>query len=399
MKSVAVIGAGAAGCFCAAQLRRMRPDIPVDVYEAGPKPLAKVAVTGGGRCNLTNSFEGIRSLSEAYPRGFRLMGRLLHSFSGEDTRRWFEAAGVPLVIQGDHCVFPASQDAMDIVHALLRQMDGARLLLRTPVHSVMPGPDGHLLVDGKAYAAVAVTTGGAPKGLPLLQGLDVGWVPTVPSLFTFTVRDPGLRALMGLVADASLSIPGTSFRSDGPLLVTDWGFSGPATLKLSAYAARYLAETGYKAPLSVNWLARPESEARSLLQGLAAANPRKQVSNTPPASLQARLWNFLINRAGLRADIRWSEVGSKGFNRLVATLTQDAYPIEGKARFKEEFVTCGGVALTAVDPATLESKKYPGLYFAGEVLDIDAITGGFNLQAAWTTGDTVARAIAKKLCI
>ena len=399
MSAVAVIGAGAAGCFCAAQLRRICPEVQVDIYEAGSKPLAKVAVTGGGRCNLTNSFAGIRSLSEAYPRGERLMKRLLRSFSQEDTWRWFEEAGVPLVLQEDQCVFPASQDARDIVHALLRQMDGARLLLRTPVHSVMPGPDGHLLVDGKAYAAVIVTTGGAPKGLPLLEGLDIEWVQTVPSLFTFTVQDAGLRALMGLVVHASLAIPGTSFRSEGPLLITDWGFSGPATLKLSSYAARYLAETGYTAPLSVNWLARPESEIRALLMDSAAANPRKQVSNTPPASLQTRLWNYLISKADVRADIRWAEVGSKGFNRLVATLTQDAYLIAGKARFKEEFVTCGGVALTSVNPATLESRKYPGLYFAGEVLDIDAITGGFNLQAAWTTGDTVARAIAKKVCI
>ena len=248
MKRIAVIGAGAAGCFCAAELRRLRPDFRVDVYESGPKALAKVAVTGGGRCNLTNSFEGIRSLAEAYPRGERLMKRLLKQFSQEDTWRWFESAGVPLVLQEDHCVFPQSQDAMDIVHALLRRMEGANLLLRTPVHrietpdqvggdgNVMPGPTGHLLVDGEPYDAVVVTTGGAPKGLPMLDGLDLEWVPTVPSLFTFTIRDEGLRSLMGLVVDASVAIPGTAFRADGPLLITDWGLSGPAVLKLSSYA-------------------------------------------------------------------------------------------------------------------------------------------------------------------
>ena len=187
----------------------MRPDIRVDVYEAGPKPLSKVAITGGGRCNLTNSFEGIRSLSEVYPRGERLMKRLLHVFSQEDTWRWFESAGVPLVLQDDHCVFPQSQDAMDIVHALLSRMDGANLLLRTPVHSITPD----LQVDGESYDAVVVTTGGAPKGLPMLDGLDLEWVPTVPSLFTFTIKDEGLRALMGLVVDASVSIPGTSFKT------------------------------------------------------------------------------------------------------------------------------------------------------------------------------------------
>ena len=394
MRTIAIIGAGAAGCFCAAELRRMRPDLRVDVFESGPKPLAKVAITGGGRCNLTNSFEGIRSLSEAYPRGDRLMKRLLHVFSQDDTWRWFESAGVPLVLQGDHCVFPQSQDAMDIVHVLLRRMEGANLRLRTPVTSVMPGLTRNLLVDGEPYDAVVVTTGGAPKGLPMLDGLDLEWVPTVPSLFTFTVKDEGLRALMGLVVDASVSIPATTFKADGPLLITDWGLSGPAVLKLSSYAARYLHDTGYKAPLSVNWLAVGEDEARGILQRLEAANPRKQVSNTPPEGLQARLWNHLTARAGLRPDIRWAELGSKGFNKLANVLTQDAYAIEGKTKFREEFVTCGGVALSNLDPATLESKTHPGLYFAGEVLDIDAVTGGFNLQAAWTTGAVVARSIA-----
>ena len=394
MRNIAVIGAGAAGCFCAAELRRLRPDLRVDVYEAGSKPLAKVAITGGGRCNLTNSFKGICSLSEVYPRGERLMKRLLHVFSQDDTWRWFESAGVPLVLQDDHCVFPRSQDAMDIVHALLRRMDGVSLRLRTPVTSVMPGLTGHLLVDGEQYDAVVVTTGGAPKGLPMLDGLDIEWVPTVPSLFTFTIQDEGLRALMGLVVEASVSIPGTSFQADGPLLITDWGLSGPAVLKLSSYAARYLHDAGYKAPLSVNWLNQNETDVRAILQETAGANPRKQVSNTPPEGLQARLWNHLITRAGLRPDIRWAELGSKGFNKLVNVLTQDVYAIEGKTKFREEFVTCGGVALSAVDPATLESKTHPGLYFAGEVLDIDAVTGGFNLQAAWTTGAVVAQSIA-----
>ena len=392
MKRIAVIGAGAAGCFCAAELRRRRPAVKVDVYESGPKPLAKVAITGGGRCNLTNSFEGIRSLGEAYPRGERLMKRLLRVFSQEDTWRWFEDAGVPLVLQDDHCVFPRSQDAMDIVHALLRRMEGVNLLLRTPVHSI--GPD--LTVDGEAYDAVVVTTGGAPKGLPLLEGLDLEWVPTAPSLFTFTIQDEGLRALMGLVVEATVSIPGTTFKADGPLLITDWGLSGPAVLKLSSYAARHLHDAGYKAPLSVNWLSLSEAETRALLEELSTANPRKQVSNTPPAGLQVRLWNYLTIKAGLRPDIRWAELGSKGLNKLVNTLAQDSYTIAGKTKFRDEFVTCGGVALSNLNPATLESKQYPGLYFAGEVLDIDAITGGFNLQAAWTTGYVAAQSIASK---
>ena len=394
MPRIAVIGAGAAGCFCTAELRRLRPEASIDVYEAGPKPLAKVAVTGGGRCNLTNSFQGIRSLAEAYPRGERLMKRLLKVFSQEDACRWFEAAGVPLVLQEDHCVFPRSQDAMDIVRALLRKMDGAHLHLHTPVRSVMSGLSGHLKVDGTPYDAVVVTTGGAPKGLPLLEGLDLEWVPTVPSLFTFSIQDPGLRALMGLVTEASVSLPGTAFKAEGPLLITDWGLSGPAVLKLSSYAARHLAECGYKAPLCVNWTGLREEEIRESLCSIAKTHPQKQVSNTPPEGLQARLWSYLIGKSGIRADIRWAELGLKGLNRLVATLTQDSYSIAGKTRFREEFVTAGGVALSNLDPATLQSRKYPGLFFAGEVLDIDAITGGFNLQAAWTTGYVAAHAIA-----
>ena len=394
MPRIAVIGAGAAGCFCTAELRRLRPEASIDVYEAGPKPLAKVAVTGGGRCNLTNSFQGIRSLAEAYPRGERLMKRLLKVFSQEDACRWFEAAGVPLVLQEDHCVFPRSQDAMDIVRALLRKMDGAHLHLHTPVRSVMSGLSGHLKVDGTPYDAVVVTTGGAPKGLPLLEGLDLEWVPTVPSLFTFSIQDPGLRALMGLVTEASVSLPGTAFKAEGPLLITDWGLSGPAVLKLSSYAARHLAECGYKAPLCVNWTGLREEEIRESLRSISKTHPQKQVSNTPPEGLQARLWSYLMGKSGIRADIRWAELGLKGLNRLVATLTQDSYSIAGKTRFREEFVTAGGVALSNLDPATLQCRKYPGLFFAGEVLDIDAITGGFNLQAAWTTGYVAAHAIA-----
>ncbi len=394
MPRIAVIGAGAAGCFCTAELRRLRPEAAIDVYEAGPKPLAKVAVTGGGRCNLTNSFQGIRSLAEAYPRGERLMKRLLKVFSQEDACRWFEAAGVPLVLQEDHCVFPRSQDAMDIVRALLRKMDGAHLHLHTPVRSVMSGLTGHLEVDGTPYDAVVVTTGGAPKGLPLLEGLDLEWVPTVPSLFTFSIQDPGLRALMGLVTEASVSLPGTAFKAEGPLLITDWGLSGPAVLKLSAYAARHLAGCGYKTPLCVNWTGLREEEIRESLRSIAKTHPQKQVSNTPPEGLQTRLWSYLMGKSGIRADIRWAELGSKGLNRLVATLTQDSYSIAGKTRFREEFVTAGGVALSNLDPATLQCRKYPGLFFAGEVLDIDAITGGFNLQAAWTTGYVAAHAIA-----
>ena len=385
MKTVAIIGAGAAGCFCAAELRRMAPDVAVTVFEAGPRPMAKLAITGGGRCNLTNDFEDIRSLSDAYPRGERVMKRALKAFSNEDTIRWFTERGVPCTLQEDHCWFPCSQDAMDIVRCLLRAMDGADIRVSTPVSSIKELKD--------SFNYVVVTTGGMSKGASMFEGLDLEIVPPVPSLFTLNIPDKSLTALMGLVVDASISIPGTSFKADGPLLITDWGVSGPATLKLSSYAARYLAECQYKATVAINWLDRNENEVREMLRKSASESPQKQISNTP--LLQQRLWEHIISKAGLRPDIRWAELGSKGLNRLTAVLTQDTYPVSGKGKFKEEFVTAGGIGLSNIDLSTLESKKYPGLFFAGEVLDIDAITGGFNLQAAWSTGYVCARSILK----
>lgn len=391
MKRIAIIGAGAAGCFCAAELRRCAPDLAVTVFEAGSKPLAKVAITGGGRCNLTNDFQGIRSLADAYPRGERVMKRALKAFSQEDTIRWFTERGVPCVLQEDHCWFPRSQDAMDIVRCLLRAMKGADISLSTVVNAVTPDMIGGLIVNQEPFDYVVVTTGGAAHGLPFLKDLDLEIVPPVPSLFTLNIPDKSLTALMGLVVDASVSLQGTPFKADGPLLITDWGISGPATLKLSSYAARYLAQQKYQATVAINWLNQPENAVRDMLRKSALENPQKQISNTP--LLQQRLWEHIMEKAGLRKDIRWAELGSKGLNRLTATLIQDSYPVSGKGKFKDEFVTAGGVAISNIDISTLECKKIKGLYFAGEVLDIDAITGGFNLQAAWSTGYVCARSI------
>ena len=368
--------------------------VSVTVFEAASRAMAKLSVTGGGRCNLTNSFEGISSLSEAYPRGERVMKRALKVFSQEDTVRWFEAEGVPLVLQSDHCWFPRSQNAMDIVRCLERGMKGADLRLRTPVREIAAVSAGYL-VNGEAFDFVVVTSGGAVRGLPFLDALDLEMIPPVPSLFTFTVPDPGLRSLMGLVADASISLPGTRFSASGPLLITDWGLSGPATLKLSSYAARHLAERQYKGTVMINWLQANENEVRERLQEMASAHPQKQISSVHP--VQQRLWEHLLGRAALRRDLRWAELGSKGLNRLTAVMISDCYPLSGKSKFREEFVTAGGVSLSNLDLSTLACKRHDGLYFAGEVLDIDAITGGFNLQAAWSTGYICARSILKAI--
>jgi predicted Rossmann fold flavoprotein len=271
-------------------------------------------------------------------------------------------------------------------------MDGADIRLGAPALSVTPDVIGGLKVNGKPFDYVVVTTGGMSKGASLFEGLDLEIVPPVPSLFTLNIPNKSLTALMGLVVDASISIPGTSFKADGPLLITDWGLSGPATLKLSAYAARYLAERQYKGTVVINWLNAKENAVREQLLEMAAGNPQKLLSSVHP--VQQRLWEHLLQRAGLRKDMRWAELGSKGLNRLTATLTADSYPLSGKSKFREEFVTAGGVALSNVNLSTLESKQHPGLYFAGEILDIDGPCGGYNLQWAWSSGYLAGRSAA-----
>ena len=389
---IAIIGAGAAGCFCAIELKRRLPDAIVDIYEAGNKPLAKVAITGGGRCNLTNSFESIDNLKDAYPRGDKLMRRVFSSFDNRDTWEWFENEGVKLVLQDDNCVFPASQDAMQIVNLFLTRMRqlGVNILTRHKVESVKA------LMD--EYDSVVVTTGGCSRqdGLKMFEGLDLELVPPVPSLFTFNLPTSPVRDLMGtVVEDAQASLAGTKYKASGPLLITHWGMSGPAILKLSSYAARHLAEVRYDSTLLVNWCGGDDLDSvRSELQKNAVKNPLKLVVNSHPEYIPSRVWTFLVTKSKIREDARWAEIGPKGLNRLAETLSNDSYHIKGQSRFKEEFVTCGGVSLTNINNKTLECVKHPGLYFAGEVLDVDGITGGFNLQAAWSTGFLAALSIS-----
>ena len=409
---VAVIGGGAAGCFCAVGLKRRQPDAEVTLFEAGPKLLAKVAVTGGGRCNLTNSFRdvaltgqepGKMRLAEVYPRGEQLMRRALRVLSPADTQRWWEAEGVRLTTQEDQCVFPVSQDAMQIVRTLERGLReaGVQVCLRAPVERIEALAEGGFRVEipgqaGNDFDKVVVTVGGcSQQKLQQLLPEGVEVTPCVPSLFTLKIPDAGLRALLGTVVEqAALSLAGTNFRARGTLLLTDWGVSGPATLRLSSYAARHLAENSYSGTLLINWMDTAEPEVRKWISAQAAANPRKMAASTPPEGITARLWQHLLGRSALREDLRWAELGSKGAARLAATLTADAYPVAGRARFKEEFVTCGGVALSGVNINTLESKLFPGLFFAGEALDVDAVTGGFNLQAAWSTAAVVAASLS-----
>ena len=428
---IAIIGAGAAGCICARECKRLRPAAEVTVYEAGKVPLAKVAVTGGGRCNIANTFAGIglagkaagrRELREVYPRGYRLMQKLLHDFGPEDTVRWFAAEGVRLKEEDGGRLFPVTDDARTVVNALLAAMkrEGVHVLTGKALCRLTPPTAGDTATenhgqwqlsfkDGSVASAdaVVICAGGmkAEKGASehggFLQGLGIDTVPPVPSLFTFNIPDRGLRELMGTtVRGAAVKLAGTRLETHGDILITHWGLSGPAVLRLSSYAARELAARGYKADICVRWMADSgdgetgQPSADAWIKDNIARYPARQCTSVHPDNIPSRLWEFLLQRAALRPDLRWGELGSKGAARLAAVLSADTYHIDGQTRFREEFVTCGGVALSAVHADTLESRRHPGLYFAGEILDIDAVTGGFNLQAAWTTGITAARGLA-----
>ena len=386
----AIVGGGAAGFFLAINLRELCPGMQVTILERSQHLLQKVKVSGGGRCNCTNTFEDVGDLSAVYPRGHRLMRRLLKSFSQRDAFAWFQNRGVRLTIQEDHCVFPATQDSQTIIDCFLTAARRLQVNIRTSQRvDDLAGLD--------TYDYVVIATGGLRADTPLAHSLAAAGhsiLPPVPSLFTFSIADPALRELMGtVVPDATALLPGTSFRACGPLLITHWGMSGPAILKLSSYAARHLAEAGYQAPLAVNWVSADEERVRQELQRLIAQYPQRLTTSLRPFDLPARLWTFIAARSGVGSR-RLTELSKRDINRLTASLTADTYTIASRAPFKDEFVTCGGIALTSVNPSTLESRHRPHLYFAGEVLDIDGITGGFNFQAAWTTAHTVATAIA-----
>lgn len=393
----AIIGGGAAGFFLAVNLKEMVPAMEVVVFERSHHLLAKVEVSGGGRCNCTNSFEDVTDLKMVYPRGFRLLKRLFHVFDHNDTWQWFTSRGVPLVTQDDHCVFPAAQDSHAIIDCLLGEARRRRVVIKT----------GHGISSAEQLADfdfIAVTTGGMPHrntSTALMQWLiDEGHEiePPVPSLFSLSIADHTLKNLMGVVAqEAQVMIPGTKFRSQGPLLVTHWGLSGPAILRLSSYAARFLHERDYKTPLSVNWTGQDEVAIGHGLAELVSRHPQKMVTTIAPLSLTQRLWAYLIEKTlGEKAGSRWCDLGKKDLNRLVNAIANDQITTTGRAPFRDEFVTCGGVSLRSIDLSTLESKTRPNLFFAGEVLDIDGVTGGFNFQAAWTTAYVVAKEIARR---
>lgn len=394
---VAIIGGGAGGFFSAITAKENYPNANVVIFEKSSKILSKISISGGGRCNVTNGCRSIKELSKAYPRGEKQLQKAFQIFNTKHAFDWFESRGVPLIIQDDNCVFPKSQKSQSIIDCFLNQINilGIKIELEHGIKAINQINDKLELefsndkIPPKIFDKVIVATGGSPKreGLEWLEKLNHTIENPVPSLFTFNMPNETVTSLMGIVVEKSVvSIQGTKFKSEGPLLITHWGMSGPAILKLSSFGARFLSEKDYRFNVQVNWINITNNDfVLSELKNLATENENKSLQKAKPFSLPERLWIFLLTKSEILPSKRWKEVGKNGMNKLVSTLTNDAYSVEGKTTFKEEFVTCGGVSLENIDFKTMQSKVCNNLYFSGEVLDIDGITGGYNFQAAWTT--------------
>ena len=364
-------------------------------------------VSGGGRCNVTNACDSIGEFARAYPRGSTLLKRAFHEFSNHDCIQWFEERGVPLVTQSDQCIFPKSQDSQSIIDCFLDECKrlGIEIKTNAGISKIIPGENTlELYFDERqsmSYDKVIIATGGSPKrsGLQWLEELGHAIVDPVPSLFTFNMPQEAITKLMGIVVpNTKVRIQGTKLNSDGPLLITHWGMSGPAILKLSAFGARILSELNYEFSIQVNWVdEQNQNLILNEIEHISLEHSNKILSNYRPYMLPDRLWQFLLEKSKLDPQKKWSELGAKGHHSLVRVLSNDEYKVSGKTTFKEEFVTCGGISLASIHSKTMESKLCKNLFFTGEVLDIDGITGGFNFQAAWTTGFIAGKLRCSKL--
>lgn len=394
---IAVVGGGAAGFFTAICAKENHREAHVTIFEKSQKVLSKVKVSGGGRCNVTNGTDSISELAKGYPRGEKQLKKAFSVFNTAHTREWFESRGVQLYTQPDNRVFPTSNDSQSIIDCLFAETKrlGIDVKLGASISSIESKSD-HLELHFQGetqwgvFDKVIIATGGSPTstGFDWLEKLGHKIEEPVPSLFTFNMPSESVKELMGVVAEnAIISIQGTKLRSQGPLLITHWGMSGPAILKLSAFGARILSAMNYDFKIHVNWAGEVNNEmVMTQLDEVVSTNPNKLLQNVKPFGLPERLWLFLLERSDITLTKKWSELGKKALNKLVNTLTNDEYKVSGKTTFKEEFVTCGGISLESVNFNTMESRVCKNLYFAGEVLDIDGITGGYNFQAAWTTG-------------
>lgn len=393
---ICIIGGGAAGFFAAINCAEQNPGYSVYIFEKSNKILSKVRVSGGGRCNVTNGNFDVTRLEEYYPRGNRELRNAFSRFSKNDTVQWFESRGVKLKTEPDGRMFPVTDNSETIINCLLNEAEkyNVNVRLNSPVKRVTRSGarfELHFLNGEKIFAdKIIITVGGSPveTSYDWIKELGHTIVPPVPSLFTFNIPSSPLKGLEGISSQsATIRLQGFKYESTGPLLITHWGISGPAVLRLSAFAARWLNENNYSTNCFINWTSNYTEDAiREELTMLKADYGNRKIYSFPFHEKTTRLWQRLCLLSGIGEDENWADAGKNKLARLSENISRMPLTIKGKTTFKEEFVTCGGVSLKEVEMKTMESKKVPGLFFAGELLDIDGITGGFNFQAAWTTG-------------
>jgi predicted Rossmann fold flavoprotein len=402
-KRLVVIGGGAAGFFCAINAARMNPALHVTILEKSSKLLSKVKVSGGGRCNVTHACFEVQEMSKRYPRGEHFIRKAFHQFFTTDTIKWFEERGVKLKAEADGRMFPVTDSSQTIIDCLMKEVNAnnvevlmnrevQKLKVESGIWQVGLGNDENMEAD-----FVCIASGGFPKlqQFDWLKGTDHTIISPVPSLFTFNMPKHPITELMGVVVqEATIKIQSTKLKNTGPLLITHWGMSGPCVLKLSAWGARELHERNYDFTINVNWLNNAkEQELKDELQLIRNTKGSQKIANNNLFQLPNRLWLFLLQHAGIKDEWRWADLPAKEQNKLIQLLCNHEFHVNGKTTFKEEFVTAGGVDLKHVDPNTMQSKLHPNLFFAGEILDVDGITGGFNFQHAWTSGFIAAKAI------
>ncbi|MEI8280173.1 MAG: NAD(P)/FAD-dependent oxidoreductase [Bacteroidota bacterium] len=401
---IAIIGAGAAGCFAAANIP-WQEGHEVTVFEKTGKVLQKVKASGGGRCNVTHDCFEVPELVTRYPRGKQLLRKSLYNFTPKDTIHWFVQRGVKLKTEDDGRIFPITDSSQTIIDCIWQEMmrNKVHVQYHKSVVQIEKTEKGFLIhfADKSTYLAdkVLVTVGGfqKPEQYDWLRKLGHTIQLPVPSLFTFNMPKHPITELMGVsVPDVTVKISGTKISEHGPILITHWGLSGPAVLRTSAWAARELHDKNYDFQIQINWLLDvTEQDLREQFVGFRQELGKQFVYNKNPFDLPKRLWEHMMLQCDIKNDVRWGDLPAASQNKLIITLLRDPYQIKGKTTFKEEFVTCGGITLTEIDPQRMESRMVPGLFIAGEVIDVDGITGGFNFQHAWSSAWIASRAIGE----